>query len=114
MGLHLYQADARAALADARAAVAKAERTGDQFLLAVTLARASLAEGYAVDITPGLAERGLEIEEREAPDELESEESPRYAFARLQMRLGEVERAREPLQPARGEGDRTRRRNSAA
>jgi DNA-binding CsgD family transcriptional regulator len=94
MGLRLYQADARTALADARAAVEKAERTGDPFLLAITLARASLAEGYAGEITPGLVERAVEIEEREG-FELESEESPRYAFARLLMRLGDLDRARD-------------------
>jgi len=93
MGLHLYQADARAALVDARAALDKAERTGDPFLLAVTIARAGHAEGYAVEITPGLLERGVEIEEREG-FVLETDESPRYAFARLLARVGEVDKAR--------------------
>ena len=94
MGLRLYQADARSALTDARAAVEKAERTGDPFLLAVTLARASLAEGYAAEVTPGLIERAVEIEEREG-FEFEAEESPRYAHARLLMRFGDLDRARE-------------------
>jgi DNA-binding CsgD family transcriptional regulator len=93
MGLHLYQADARAALVDARAALEKAERAGDPFLLAVTISRAAMAEAYAVDITPGLLERGVEIEEREG-FVLETDESPRYAFARLEARLGEVDEAR--------------------
>jgi DNA-binding CsgD family transcriptional regulator len=94
MGIRLYQADARSALTDARAAVEKAERTRDPFLLAITLARASLAEGYAGDITPGLIERAVEIEQREA-FELDSEESPRYAHARLLMRFGDLDRARD-------------------
>ena len=102
MGLRLYQGDARAALADARAALEKAERAGDPFLLAVTLARAGLAEAYAGEITPGLVERGVEIEEREG-FVLETEESPRYAFARILMRLGDLDRAREIFARTRGE-----------
>jgi hypothetical protein len=94
MGLHLYEADAQAALADAHAAVEKAERAADPFLLAVTIARASLAEAYAVEITPGMIERAVEIEERQGL-EFETEESPRYALARLLMRSGEVDRCRE-------------------
>jgi len=93
MGIHLYLADARAALVDARAALEKAERAGDSYLLAVTIARAGHAEAYADEITPGLLERGVEIEEREGLV-LETDESPRYSFARLLARLGEVDEAR--------------------
>jgi DNA-binding CsgD family transcriptional regulator len=97
MGLHLYQADARAAVVDARAALEKAERADDPFLLAIAIARAGHAEAYAVDVTPGLLERGVEIEEREGLV-LETDESPRYSFARLLARLGEVDRARTVLE----------------
>ncbi|HUK95749.1 MAG TPA: AAA family ATPase [Gaiellaceae bacterium] len=93
MGIHLYRADARAALVDARAALEKAERAGDSYLLAVTIARAGHAEAYADEVTPGLLERGVEIEEREGLL-LETDESPRYSFARLLARLGELDKAR--------------------
>jgi DNA-binding CsgD family transcriptional regulator len=93
MGAHLYAGDGRAALADAREALQKAERAGDPFLLALAIARTGQAEAYAVDITPGLLERGAAIEEGLGVA-LEYNESPRYALARLLARMGELERAR--------------------
>ena len=60
----LFEANVRAALADARAALEKAERVGDPALLAVAIARVGQAETWAGEITPGLLERGVEIEER--------------------------------------------------
>jgi ATP/maltotriose-dependent transcriptional regulator MalT len=97
MGLHLYQADGRAALTASRTALAMAERAGDPFHLAVASARVGMAEDYAAEITPGLLERGVEIEERER-FVLEIDESPRYVFARRLARLGEVGRARAILE----------------
>ncbi len=93
-GAHLYAGAGTAALTDARAALAKAERAGDPFLLALTIARAGMAEAYAAEITPGLLERGVDIEQqrRLVP---EYNESPRYALARLLVRQGEVDRARD-------------------
>ena len=90
---HLFAADANAALIDARAALARAERTGDPTLLAVTLCSVGQAEMWAAEVTPGLLERGADIEERHGLV-LEHMESPRAAFARLLMRRGEIERAR--------------------
>jgi DNA-binding NarL/FixJ family response regulator len=93
MGLHLYQADARAAVTDARTALDMAEQGGDPFSRAVAIARLAAAEDYAAEITPGLLERGVEIEERER-FVMETDESPRYALARRLARLGELNRSR--------------------
>jgi len=97
MGAHLYQADGRAALDDARAALDKAERVGDPLLVAVAIARAGQAEAYVVENTPGLLERGVELEERLGLV-LEYQESPRYVLARQLLRLGEIERGRTMLE----------------
>ena len=92
-GTYLYEADVRAALVDTRAALEKAERAGDPALLAVAIAWAGQAETHAAEITPGLLERGVEIEERLGLG-LEWNHSPRYALARRLMRLDETDRAR--------------------
>jgi DNA-binding CsgD family transcriptional regulator len=89
--------DVRGALLDGRAALEKAERVGDPTLVAVAIARVAQAETYAAEITPGLLERGAEIEDR-LERSLEYYESPRVALARLQMRRGEVEPARANLE----------------
>ena len=56
--------DVRAALDAARAALEKVERAGDEAGLAVAIARLGTGEMYAGEITPGLLERGVAIEER--------------------------------------------------
>jgi len=86
-----------AALADSRAALEQAERAGDPALLAVAIAHAGHVEAYATEITPGLLERGAEIEERLGLM-LEFNDSPRLILARLLIRLGEIERARSLLE----------------
>ena len=91
--VYLDGANARAALADARAALEKAERAGDPTLLAVAIAHAGRAETWSAEITPGLLERGAEIEEQLGL-ELEYSNSPRFALARLLERLDELDRAR--------------------
>ncbi len=95
--VRLNEANISAALADARAALEKAERTGDPTLLAVAIGHAGHAETWAAEITPGLLERGAEIEERLGL-ELDFRESPRLLLARLLLRLGEIERPRTILQ----------------
>lgn len=90
--VHLDGANARAALADARAALEKAERTGDPTLVALAIAHAGRAETWTAEVTPGLLERGAEIEERLGLA-LEATASPRYALARLLGRLDEIDRA---------------------
>jgi DNA-binding CsgD family transcriptional regulator len=95
--VRLNGADVQTALADARAALKKAERTGDPTLLAVSIARVGQAETWAADITPGLLERGAEIEERSRLV-LDFHDSPRFMLARLLMRLGDVDLARTMLE----------------
>ncbi len=89
---HLLAVDVRAALADARSALERAERVGDPALLAAAIARVGHAETWSAEITPGLLERGVEIEERLGL-ELEFFESPRIWLGRQLMRLGEIDRA---------------------
>jgi DNA-binding CsgD family transcriptional regulator len=98
VGIHLWNTDLRAALDDCRAALEKAELVGDPPLLAASIARLGTAEMYAAEVTPGVLERGLDIEDGLAV-ELEYIHSPRYAYARLLMRRGELDRARELLEP---------------
>ena len=92
---HLYDLDVGAALLDARAALGRAERAGDVRLLAVALHSVGQAEMWTGDVTPGLLERGAELEERSGLD-LEWLESPRSAFARCSfvwVRLSDLERS---------------------
>ncbi len=109
----LLAADVPAALVDARAALERAERVGDPTLIAAAIARVGHAETWAGVITPGLLERGAEVEERLGL-ELEFVESPRVWLGRQLMRLGEIDRPRaifeelEAKAAARGdEGTRT-------
>ena len=110
--IHLFTGDVRPALSDGRAALAKAERLGAPTLLAIAIAEVVRAEGWAAEITPGLLERGLEIEERLGL-ELEYNQSPRAAFGRLLIRFGELDRARIILEEseatATGRGDEATR-----
>jgi DNA-binding CsgD family transcriptional regulator len=55
--------DIRAGLVHARAALARAERVGDPVLLASAIAGVAVLETQALDVTPGLLERGVAIEE---------------------------------------------------
>jgi DNA-binding CsgD family transcriptional regulator len=89
--------DGPAALIDAREGVERAERVGDQRLLAMALARVGLMEAWALEVTPGLLERAISIEERlERP--LLFHDSPRMVFAAgLLARSADLERAREML-----------------
>jgi ATP/maltotriose-dependent transcriptional regulator MalT len=90
---HVFAGDVRASLACARDALEKAERVGDPELLAVTIGRAGHAELWAAVVTPGLLERGVEIEARlDRP--LEWLESPSVPLGRLLMRRGELDQAR--------------------
>jgi DNA-binding CsgD family transcriptional regulator len=95
--LILVAGKADAGLSDGRAALERAERVGDPALLAMAIARFATAESYAAEITPGLLERGAEIEERFRLA-LEYHDSPRYILSRQLLRLGETERARTGLE----------------
>jgi DNA-binding CsgD family transcriptional regulator len=98
-GLFLLRGDLEAAREDARLALESAERTTAGVLLAAAIARVGQVETYSADVTPGLLERGAEIEQRLGVT-LEYQDSPRYALARLQMRLGQLESARALLEEA--------------
>jgi ATP/maltotriose-dependent transcriptional regulator MalT len=88
--VRLFVNDINGALVDARSALEKAERVDDPVLLAVAIARVGQAETWAAEATPGLLERGTEIEAR-LELSLEYVESPRFWLARLRTRLGEIE-----------------------
>jgi ATP/maltotriose-dependent transcriptional regulator MalT len=92
-GSHLIAANVDAALADARVAIDKAERAGDATVLAQAIAWAGQAENYRGEPTPGLLERGLQLESALGL-ELEWNWSPSYALGRRLMRLGETDHAR--------------------
>ena len=110
---HMFEGDVGAALVDARIALEEAEQVDDPTLIAVAIARVGQAEAYAAEITPGLLERGVEIEERLGLP-LEYYESPRVALTRFLMGVGELDQARAILEEleanaaARGD-DGTRR-----
>jgi ATP/maltotriose-dependent transcriptional regulator MalT len=95
--MRLMQNDAETALADARAALEKADRIGDPKLIAGAIARAGQAETWAGEITPGLLERGVEIEERLGLA-LDYQTSPTVSLSRLMLRQGEIERSRALLE----------------
>jgi ATP/maltotriose-dependent transcriptional regulator MalT len=92
-GVRLFEADVKGGLLDARGALEKAERTGDPMLLTAAIARLGHAETWGGEVTPGLLERGVEIEQR-LRLQLGYMESPRVSLARLLIRRGELDRAR--------------------
>ena len=55
--------DVPGALRDAREGLERAERVGDPPLLATAICRVGLIETWALEITPGLLERGVAIED---------------------------------------------------
>ena len=90
---HFLRSDVRSALIDARMALEKAERVGDAELIAGAIARVGQMETWAAEITPGLLERGAEMEERLGLA-LGFQTSPSMSLARLMTRLGEIQRSR--------------------
>ena len=65
--------------------------------MAAAIARVGLAETYAAEVTPGILERGVELEERLGLD-LENWQSPRYEYSRRLISTGEIERPRAVLE----------------
>ena len=63
-GYRVDRGDVGTGLLQARAALVTAERTGDPVLVAPALAQVGRLETYAHEITAGLLERGVAIEER--------------------------------------------------
>ena len=95
--MRVFQADIDAALVDTRAALEKAERIGDPALVAVMIGHVAIAEGRAGDFTPGLVERGVEIEQRLGL-QLQYNESPSVSLSRRLAGQGDLDRARALLQ----------------
>ena len=85
--------DVPTALVEARAGLVRAERAGDPRTTAIAIARLGLMETWAMEMTPGLLERGVEIEEQ-LPDPLLFSESPTYFLAVRLHEIGELDRAR--------------------
>jgi hypothetical protein len=111
--VRMLAADNVTALADARAALENAERVGDPGLVASVIARVGQLEMWAGDITPGLLERGAELEERHGLvfDYLAS---PRFWLARLRMRQGDLDEAQAArARTGRRRGGRTVPRRAA-
>jgi DNA-binding CsgD family transcriptional regulator len=95
----LLEGRVRDALAHARAALEHAEQLDDPELLARAIARVAMAETWTLDVTPGLLERGVAVEQRlERP--LEFHESPSVTLARRLMCLADFDAARPILEAA--------------
>lgn len=97
--MRLLQGQVRDALAHARAALDRAKVIGDDELLARVIARVAMAETWTLQVTPGLLEHGLQIEQR-LPRPLEFHESPRVTLARRLMCLADFDGARPLLAEA--------------
>jgi DNA-binding CsgD family transcriptional regulator len=93
----LSRGNVRQALAVARKGLSHAERSGDPELMARAIGRVAMAETWTAEITPGLLEHGVELEERLGRF-LESHESPTVALERRLICQGELERARSVLE----------------
>ena len=99
---YLFEAEIDAALRDARAALRAAEQVGDPTLLTIAIAQVATVETRAADITPGLLERGLELEDS-LGIRLEYNQSPRVALARRLIGTAELDRARAILEELESE-----------
>jgi DNA-binding CsgD family transcriptional regulator len=89
--------DVRGGLADARAGLEHAERVGEPALLATALGRVGFLETWALEITPGLLERGVALEEGVGRP-LIFHDSPRYLFASRTAVRDDPDLARELLE----------------
>jgi len=97
--VRLLEGGVRDALASARAALRHAEHAGVDELLARAIARVAMAETWTLEITPGLLERGVAIEQTLAR-RLEFHESPSVTHARRLMCLSDFDSARPLLADA--------------
>jgi DNA-binding CsgD family transcriptional regulator len=97
--MRLIAGDVGGALGEARDGLRSAERLGDPALIVPAIARVAMSELWALDITPGLVERGVELEaELGAP--VEFHESPTIALARRLICESDLDRARPLLETA--------------
>jgi DNA-binding CsgD family transcriptional regulator len=95
-GVELVLGNVSGALKGARAALDRAERVADPTALAHAIARTGMAETYIAEVTPGMLERGADIERR-LDLVLEHFDSPCFWLSRHLIRLGDTEQAREIL-----------------
>jgi ATP/maltotriose-dependent transcriptional regulator MalT len=101
-GCRLRAGDTRGGLSDAREALERAERFDDPALTAAAIGRLGIAEAWAGENTPGLLERGAEIEKRLGLA-LIYYDSPRYPLVRRLARIGETDHARALLEDMESE-----------
>ncbi|MGH2456415.1 MAG: LuxR C-terminal-related transcriptional regulator, partial [Candidatus Limnocylindria bacterium] len=97
--VRMLQADIRAALHDAREGLRRAELAGDPALVARAIARVAMSETWTLEITPGLLERGVKIENG-LDRWLELHASPRWTLARRLKLADEFDAARELTETA--------------
>ena len=83
-------------MADARAGLKRAERVGDPRLLAAAIACVSLLETFLLEATPGLLERGVELE-RGFGRPLRFQESPAFVWVIRLIHVDEIDEARRVL-----------------
>jgi tetratricopeptide (TPR) repeat protein len=88
--------DLSAAVAEARLGLERAERAGDLQTIAVAIGRLGYLEACRLEVTPGLFERGMEIEDA-LPEPLFFLESPSFFHAVALFNLGDLDRSRELL-----------------
>jgi DNA-binding CsgD family transcriptional regulator len=104
----MLKGDVQPALADAWAALELGERAGAPEVIACAIARIAHAETYGARPTPGLSERGVELE-RSVDLKLDYLGSPRVGLARRLWRMGRLDEARvlleEVARDARARGD---------
>jgi ATP/maltotriose-dependent transcriptional regulator MalT len=91
------QGELRAGLAAAREGLARAERLGDLHVIAVAIGRVGLLETWALDVTPGLLERGVAIEQ-ELADPLFFQDSPAFMLTQRLYETDRLDESRELLQ----------------
>jgi DNA-binding CsgD family transcriptional regulator len=96
----LNRLDVAGAVAPARAALERAERVGDPALLADALRHVGYAETMALDVTPGLLERGVAIEEA-LETSLRFRDSPGVTLGMRLTCWDDPDRARDLLEQAR-------------
>jgi DNA-binding CsgD family transcriptional regulator len=88
---------ADAALADAREAFRRAQRAGDTALVVATIGRLGIAEAWAGETTPGVLERGVELERRLGLQHTYFD-SARYSLSRQLAQSGDTSGARAVLE----------------
>jgi DNA-binding CsgD family transcriptional regulator len=91
--------DPHGALVEARAALFEAEQAGDDRSIARAIARLGYVETWTLDMTPGLLERGLALEEQLHGQPFMFHDSPSVILGLRLMVRDELERARMILEP---------------